>query len=145
MDAQKVFTIPVEIRFRDLDAMGHVNHAVFITYFEEGRKAFFQNFFDVGDSSVFNFIMAHVRCDYLKPIKLSHRRVTLQMRVSKMGNKSFDLEYRLTDQTDPSIIFATGASVQVCFDYRDNKSVRMSEKMRAKLSEYTDPILVFPK
>ncbi len=137
MDAQKVFTIPIEIRFRDLDAMGHVNHAVFITYFEEGRKAFFQNFFEVGDSSAFNFIMAHVRCDYLKPIQLSHRCVTLKMWIRKMGNKSFDIEYRLIDPTDPSVIFATGASVQVCFDYQDNKSIRMSDKMRATLSEYT--------
>ena len=136
MDEQKVFTIPIEIRFRDLDALGHVNHAIFITYFEEGRKAFFQEYFDVGDSTEFNFIMAHVRCDYLKPIQLSHRRVTLQMQISKMGNKSFDLEYRLTDLTDPSVIFAKGSSVQVCFDYQENKSVRMSDKMRATLSEY---------
>ena len=136
MDAQKVFTIPIEIRFRDLDGMGHVNHAVFITYFEEGRKAFFQKYFDFGDSTEFNFIMAHVRCDYLKPIQLSHKRVILQMWVSKMGNKSFDLEYRLTNLADPSDIFAKGASVQVCFDYQENKSVRMSDKMRATLSEY---------
>jgi len=134
MDEQRVFTIPIEIRFRDLDALGHVNHAVFITYFEEGRKAFFQEYFDVGDSSEFNFIMAHVRCDYLKPIQLSHRRVMLQMWVGKMGNKSFDLEYRLTDATDPTILFATGASVQVCFDYQENKSVRMSDRMRTTLS-----------
>jgi acyl-CoA thioester hydrolase len=136
MNAQKVFTIPIDIRFKDLDSLGHVNHAVFITYFEEGRKAFFQKFFDVRDASELNFIMAHVRCDYLKPIQLSHRRVTLQMQVSKMGNKSFDLEYRLIDPTDPDAIFATGASVQVCFDYQDNKSVRMSDKMRAILLEY---------
>ncbi len=137
MDAQKVFTIPIEIRFRDLDAMGHVNHAVFITYFEEGRKAFFQKSFNVGGSFAFNFIMAHVRCDYLKPIELSHRSITIQMRVSKMGNKSFDLEYHLVDSTDPSVIFAKGASVQVCFDYQGNKSVRISDKMRAMLSKYT--------
>jgi len=135
MNAQKVFTIPIDIRFKDLDSLGHVNHAVFITYFEEGRKAFFLEFFDVKDAFELNFIMAHVRCDYLKPIQLSHRRVSLQMQVSKMGNKSFDLKYRLTDITDSSVVFATGASVQVCFDYRENKSIGMNEKMRATLSK----------
>ena len=136
MNAQKVFTIPIEIRFKDLDSLGHVNHAVFITYFEEGRKTLFQQFFDVRDASELNFIMAHVRCDYLKPIQLSHRRVTLQMRVSKIGNKSFDLEYSLSDPANPDTIFATGASVQVSFDYQANKSVRISDKMRAMLLEY---------
>ena len=136
MNAQKVFTMPIDIRFKDLDSLGHVNNAVFITYFEEGRKTFFQKFFDVRKASELNFIMAHVRCDYLKPIELSHRRVTLQMKVSRMGNKSFDLEYRLIDRTDPDVIFATGASVQVSFDYQANKSVRISDKMRAMLLEY---------
>ena len=83
MEQPNVFTVPVEIRFKDLDALGHVNHAVFITYFEEGRKAFFLKHFDVGESTEFNFIMAHVRCDYLKPITLTHERVNLQMWVGK--------------------------------------------------------------
>jgi len=137
MEPHNVFTIPVEIRFKDLDALGHVNHAVFITYFEEGRKAFFRKYFKVGQSSEFNFIMAHVRCDYLKPIQFVHNCVNLQMWVGKMGNKSFDLEYRLTDPADPSVIFAKGASVQVCFDYQSNQSVPMSEKMRVTLAPYS--------
>ncbi|MBU0987706.1 MAG: acyl-CoA thioesterase, partial [Proteobacteria bacterium] len=78
MNHNKIFTIDIEVRFRDLDAMGHVNNAVYFTYFEEGRKNFSHQVFNLSELSEFTFIMAHIRCDFLKPVKLSDR-VTLQM------------------------------------------------------------------
>jgi acyl-CoA thioesterase FadM len=58
------------------------------------------------------------------------------MWVKKIGNKSFVLAYRLTDQTDESITYATGESVQVCFNYEENKSTAVPVELKQKLSEY---------
>jgi acyl-CoA thioester hydrolase len=116
--------------------MGHVNNAVFFTYFEEGRKFFFHHITGSSDPSAFNFILAHIRCDYLRPVKLSDR-LSLHMRVSDIGRKRFNLEYRLVNASDESCVYAKGESVQVCFDYKENKSAEVTESLREKLLEYS--------
>ena len=125
----------VDVRFRDLDAMGHVNNSVFFTYFEEGRKNFSHQIFHFLDPAEFKFIMAHIQCDFLKPVKLSDR-LTLQMWVLSIGSKSFGFKYKLADRSDPSMVYATGESVQVCYDYSQETSIPVPEDMRAKLSSY---------
>ena len=137
MPNTKFFITPIDVRFRDLDAMGHVNNAVFFTYFEEGRKCFFHHITGSSDPSAFNFILAHIRCDYLRPVKLSDR-LSLHMRISDIGSKRFNLEYRLVNTSDESCVYAKGESVQVCFDYKENKTVEVPESLKEKLLEYTE-------
>ncbi len=115
--------------------MGHVNNAVFFTYFEEGRIAFFQKISKGSDLSSFPFILAHIGCDFLSPIKLN-TQLSLEMWVREIGNKSFGLGYNLADFTDASITYAKGESVQVCYDYGGNKSIAVPEELKQKLLEY---------
>ncbi len=138
MISGKIFSTNIEVRFRDLDALGHVNNAVFFTYFEEGRKNFSKKFFKVTDPSEFTFIMAHISCDYLKPVRFIDN-VTLQMWVRDIGTKSFAFEYKLVHQSDKSIVYATGESVQVCYDYKKNQSIVVPDEMKEKLIAYLKP------
>lgn len=133
--AKNVFTIQISVRFRDIDSMGHVNNAVFFTYFEEGRKTFFQKISEGADFPLFPFILARIGCDFVRPIMLDSQ-VTLEMSVKDIGNKSFVLAYRLEDTTDSSITYATGESVQVCYDYEANQSMTVPAGLKQKLSEY---------
>ena len=135
MPQNKIFSIDIEVRFRDLDALGHVNNAVFFTYFEEGRKNFSKSIFKVSDPSDFTFILAHVRCDYLKPIKFNDN-IALQMWVQHIGNTSFSFGYKLVDDKDSSMVYATGESVQVCYDYSADSSMAVPDTMRVALSQY---------
>lgn len=135
MPCHKIFSTDIDIRFRDLDAMGHVNNAVFFTYFEYGRLEFFYSESQKGLFPEISFILAHIRCDYIKPITFKDK-LTLQIWVSKIGGKSFKFQYKLMDSTDSSIIFATGESVQVSFDYQKNTSIPVSDELRAQLSAY---------
>ena len=135
MQSDKLFSTNIEVRFRDLDAIGHVNNAVFFTYFEEGRKHFSKNVFEVSDVSEFNFIMAHIQCDFIKPIQFNDR-VILQMWVKDIGTKSFSFEYRLVDFSDEAMVYATGKSIQVCYDYQKNRSIEVPAKMRERLTLY---------
>ena len=134
MNRNKAFTLNIDVRFRDLDALGHVNNAVYFTYFEEGRKSLFQKLFGNTDPYEFRFILAHICCDYLIPAKLNDR-LTLHVTVGEIGNKSFKLSYELLDRIDESIIFAKGESVQVCFDYKRNRSIPVSNSLKNKLLE----------
>lgn len=135
MPSNKMFSTDIEVRFRDLDALGHVNNAVFFTYFEEGRKNFSKHIFQVSDPSDFTFILAHIRCDYLKPIKF-YDDIALQMWVKHIGTRSFSFGYKLTDPKDPSMVYATGESVQVCYDYTADSSMPVPDAMRESLAQY---------
>ena len=135
MHSDKLFSTNIEVRFRDLDAIGHVNNAVFFTYFEEGRKHFSKKVFDVSDVSDFNFIMAHIQCDFIKPIQFNDH-VILQMWVKNIGTKSFSFEYRLVDLSDEAMVYAIGKSIQVCYDYQKNRSIEVPAKMRERLTLY---------
>jgi len=129
------FTTDIVVRFRDLDAMGHVNNAVMFTYFEEGRKAFFQSQFSSASANDFPFILAHARCDYLRPVALGNRP-RLKMWIEDIGSKSFAIGYELAEAADPETVYSRGRSVQVCFDYRENRSVPISAEWRTILEGY---------
>ena len=131
----KVFTIPIDVRFMDIDAMGHVNHAIIISYFAEGRNKFIADFFDQFTPSGFPFIMAYVACHYLKPIDLNDK-LLLEIWIKEILTKSFKFGYKLINWLDQSIVYAEGESIQVCYDYSQKKSVHLSEELRQALTEY---------
>lgn len=58
------------------------------------------------------------------------------MWVEEIGKKSFKLDYQLVDLSDESILYAKGESVQVCFDYKQNKSVEVSAELKESLGKY---------
>ena len=137
MEKKKV-NLSLVVRFRDLDALGHVNNSVYLTYFEEGRIEFSNLFFgQVTDTSSLNFIQAHVSCDYVKPVKIGNR-VRLQIWVNKIGRSSFVFGIRLVDRTDESIVYAKGKSVMVHYDFKKSCSIPLTDATKLFLSEYLD-------
>lgn len=132
MHEQQHFENNIHIRFRDLDAIGHVNNAVYFSYFEDTREAllrFMGLAFD--DPEVF-FILAHIECDYFRPIVL-RSNIVIRVRCSKIGTKSFAFAYTVQDKDDESITYAEGESVQVCMDPKANRAIAVSQKLRTKL------------
>lgn len=132
MNQPVAYSTNIDVRFRDLDALGHVNNAVFFTYFEEGRKNFFEKHFTLSGPTGFGFILARISCDYLKPVRLTDR-LKLHITVGAIKNKSFTFTYKLSDRRDDSLVFATGESIQVCYDYSLNKSVPVPPDLKEKL------------
>jgi acyl-CoA thioester hydrolase len=128
--------VPIEVRFRDLDALGHVNNAVVMTYFEEGRKHLFLHVLNGEKVEDFNFILAHVRCDYLLPIRLADHP-QLNLWVDSVGTKSFTIGYRLQERDDAAKVFAKGLSVQVWYDYGQNRPMQVPAEMRTILAQYS--------
>jgi acyl-CoA thioester hydrolase len=134
-----VFESAVDIRFNDIDVMGHVNHALILTYFEEGRKALFLNRIIASVPEAFNFILAHIECDYRLPVRLEDR-LLVRLWVTAIGRKSFTIAYALVDAGDDRRIFATGSSVQVCFDYGRRHAITVPADLRQALSGFLPAI-----
>ncbi len=78
--------IPIEVRFADLDALAHVNNAIYLSYDEIGRTHYIRAIGAVIGGG--NLIMARAEVDFIKPIVM-HQQVELQHRVVQVGNKSF--------------------------------------------------------
>lgn len=78
--------VPIEVRFSDLDALGHVNNAVYLSYDEIGRMHYIQAMGTQIDGG--NFVMARAEVDYLKPVLL-YQKLELEHRIIQVGNKSF--------------------------------------------------------
>jgi len=131
----KIFTTEIRIRFMDIDAMGHVNHAKIISYFAEGRNEFLADMFDQFKPETFPFILKYVECYYINLIGLENQ-LTLEIWVKEIKNKSFTLGYKLVDKEKKDITYAQGGSVQICYDYNESRSIEISNKLRQKLLEY---------
>ena len=137
MENFKKISLEIPIRFRDLDAMGHVNNAVFFTYFEEGRKVFIGKLLGIVEPSDYSFILARIECDYLRAVTLSNE-ILLEIWIGHIGEKSFTFKYAVLDRKDRSMVYAKGESVQVFFDYRQGKTCVATGDFIERVSSYTE-------
>jgi len=130
------FTHSVQLRFSDTDAIGHVNHARFLSYFEESRIALRAKLSsDLGFDP--SWILAHIDVDYIRQIKLSDERVEIELWVERVGDKSFTIGSEMSHLGE---VVAKSKSVIVAFDYAKQKSRPLSDAERAALSEHSlDP------
>lgn len=132
----ETYKIGIPVRFRDIDCMGHVNNAVFFTYFEIGRESFWSEHIAAHiDKSTSYFILAHIGCDFIRPVTLETSLI-LKLSVTKIGKKSFNYLYILADSGDESVEYARGESVQVCYNYSRNESIELSGEFRDILSRF---------
>jgi acyl-CoA thioester hydrolase len=118
------------VRFRDLDPMGHVNNAVFLTYLEQARVAFFSEMGAATGLEEMNMIVARVEIDFRAPVRLG-QEVEVTVRASRFGTKSFDLDYEL--RVDGELV-AEAKSIQVAYDYDRREAVPVPAHWREKLS-----------
>jgi acyl-CoA thioester hydrolase len=137
MRNHKQVVVQVPLRFRDIDAMGHVNNAVFFTLFEEGRKAFLEQVLGIVDPSDYPFILARLSCDFVKPLRLGDS-ISVHVWIGEVGKKSFIFKYSIVDRDEDENIYAAGESTLVLFDYRENKTVPIRPEILEKLEEYRE-------
>lgn len=99
------------VRFRDLDTMGHVNNALYVTYLEQARAEYFSDVIDVSlvDAEI---VLARLTVEYESPIDLNES-VTVYSRVPTVGESSFPMEHAI--RADGTLA-ATADSVIVPFD-----------------------------
>src|SRR5690349_19957404 len=90
-----MFEHPVDVRWRDVDAQGHVNHAVFLTYLEEGRDAFYTRMLVSDPIYVVARLEVHVRAEVGYP----DRRVTVLIEVARLGTTSLTTRESLPTHT----------------------------------------------
>ena len=114
--------VEIQTRWRDLDAFGHVNNAVFATYIETARGTLFEKWNLPFDGTGQSLIVASITIDYLKQIKHPTKMIIGQ-RISRIGNSSFDVESGLFDKNNQTRPITTSKVIVVCFDFDKQQSV----------------------
>jgi acyl-CoA thioester hydrolase len=124
----------MEVRWRDLDALNHVNNAVYFTYLEQARVHYVRQLGIVPDApSDIGFILAEAHCQFKSPLALGER-VTVYVRVSEMRNSSFIFEYRM--EGEGRRLAAEARSTQVCYDYDNKCPIPISDEWRKAIIDF---------
>lgn len=125
-------TLPVAIRFRDTDAMGHVNNAVYLSYFELARMHYFdQHMQGRWDWTQDGIILARNEVDYMQPVFLLDD-IYIESSVVRVGNTSFTMQYELYKKTEGGVsCCARCLATLVCFNFETNSKYPVPEAWRA--------------
>jgi acyl-CoA thioester hydrolase len=133
----------VEVRFRDTDAMGHVNNAVYLTYFEAARAGYYRavtgQAIEGSATRSVNIILASARLDFRSPAFFGED-LLVACRVGWAGRSSFSFEYRIEagpgSSQGPGRLVADGETVQVMYDYAAAQPVRLPPDLLAQLAAF---------
>lgn len=131
------FSLPIQIRWNDLDALGHVNNAIYVTYFEVARGYFMVTACPDWNWEKDMFLIGNVNVDYKKELRLLDSNPKVWIRTSKIGTKSFVLEYVITsEKKGETIVHATGTTAQIMFDMKTRSTIEIPDWARKTLSEF---------
>jgi acyl-CoA thioester hydrolase len=124
------FVVPYHVLFGDVDAFGHVNNAVYFTYFEWGRTQLWFELTQWGGATDIGFIVARAECDFKK--QLAMEPIEIATRIGVMGTSSIEFlcEIRRSDST----IAATGRVVVVLYDWETQAKKPIGDDLRKKVA-----------
>lgn len=108
------FTREIEVRFRDLDLLGHVNNAVYLTYLEVARTSYYEDVLDMSfdQQDEVDFNLVNVEVDFMRPVEFGDD-VEVGVRTVDVGDSSMSTEYRVDVEGDAA---AEASTVQVAVD-----------------------------
>jgi len=126
----RVFERVVKVRWRDTDALGHVNHAVFLTYLEEGRDGFYAEV--LGDVM---YVIVRLEMDWRAEVRQGEGNVTVHIEVERVGTTS--LTTRETICTASGEIAGQARVITVRWDPELRKATPFSDAERERLASWS--------
>ncbi|WP_184549926.1 acyl-CoA thioesterase [Mucilaginibacter sp. FT3.2] len=135
------FKTDIPIRFSDIDSLGHVNNAVYLTYFEIARTNYWKDAIGWNWNNA-GIIIGRSEINYLKQITVQDK-IACYVRTIRIGNSSFDVMHVLVKVTPQGEeIVTTGKTVCISYDYSANKSVSIPPDERRSMIAFDEPRLI---
>ena len=122
--------LPLATRYADYDSKGHVNNAVYLTYFEMARHAAWVERME-GDAD-FPFIVAEATVRYVSEAMIG-QPLDIEVTTAEVRTKAWVWTYVIRDSRDDRVV-AEGRTVQVMYDYDQHRTVPIPEGMRGRLA-----------
>jgi acyl-CoA thioester hydrolase len=108
--------------------MGHLNNSAYATYFELARLQFLKSLFEQ-NSFTWTDVVANLNIDYRLPV-LPESKPLILITCSRIGNSSYDLDYKIVEEANEALLYAEGKTIQVCIDPKTQTSQKLPDKAR---------------
>ena len=123
-----LFRLPIELRWRDLDAFNHVNNSNFMTYLEEARIRWFESLGEPWLTETFAPLLAAVQMNYRVPIPYP-ARVVVELFADRIGTTSVTIGHRIASE-DGTVLYADGHVVMVWVDRGSTRPIALPDAVR---------------
>lgn len=131
------FALPIQVRFRDVDGMGHVNNAVYFTFIEAARTEYMYRINDTQTLQQVDWIVATASLNFRRAATYGDP-LEVGVRPMHVGQTSFTLYYEVWDRAKGQLV-ADGQTVIVMFDYEARKPKPIHATLRARLERDLGP------
>jgi len=133
-------TSPIQIRFNDIDKLGHATNSVYQQYFDLGKMAYFKEILaEQMDWEEEGLILVSITIDFINPIFL-YDDVVVKTKIIQLGNKSLRIVQQLFDQTTGKLC-ANSKSVMVGFSNKKSETIPIPLKWRKCIKDLEKDIL----
>ncbi len=130
---------PLQLRFNDIDTLGHATNSVYQQYFDLGRMEYFadvlQEQMDWQDEGL---ILVSININYLAPVKL-YDEIEVRTKIVKLGNKSLEMLQQVYNKTNQTLA-AESRSIMVGFSVKNEQSIPVAERWRKRIIEFEKDI-----
>ncbi len=128
-------SLPIQIRFNDVDSYGHVNNNAYFAYYDLGKEDYLRSVLRVDfRAAEVAPVIAHIQADFLLPVFYGDS-IVIETRVSHIGNKSFTLEQRaIRQETNEEVCRCS--TVMVCFNMKTQQSADMPAHYRGAIEAF---------
>ncbi|MDD2799718.1 MAG: thioesterase family protein [Bacteroidales bacterium] len=127
--------LPIQIRFNDIDSLGHVNNAVYLTYFDLGKADYFQTIKkEIIDWTQIDIVVANVNIDFFSPTYMNEK-LEVHTKVTIIGNKSVKLLQHLIN-TETNEMKSICYTVMVGYHPQLKQSKVISDEWRLAIDNY---------
>lgn len=125
-----LITVPLSVRWGDMDAFNHVNNSVYATYLEEVRLRWFASIQGPWADAGMGPVVASMRIEFRRPIEWPEE-LSVSMSCERVGRSSLTLPFVMHSAADVSVLYAEGSTVLVWIDRTSGKSIDLPEHVRA--------------
>ena len=126
---------PIQLRFNDFDALGHVNNSVYFSFYDLGKTSYFADVLSKLEvAKEVGVVIGHSEVSFLLPV-YPGENVAVQTAVVEIGNKSFKLLQHLVD-LDTNEIKCICNTVMVCFDAKTKTTRQISDEWRKAMADF---------
>lgn len=127
--------LPLQIRFNDIDILGHVNNSVYFSYFDLGKSEYFMEV-RKGKINISNIdiVVANVNCNFLAPV-MYDEHIEVQTHVTHIGTHSFTVEQLLVN-ADSGQVKSHCKTIMVGFDVKKQCSIELTADWIEELNKY---------
>lgn len=130
---------PVQIRFNDVDILGHVNNAVHQYYFDYARMQYFEQVLgNVINWKKSSLVIVSIKVDYFSPIQIDDK-IDVESRIEMIGNKSITMKQKIISRKTGEVK-SSGWSVLVAFDVSANHTIPVPEDWKNRIIRYEKEI-----